>query len=403
MRRRLKVALVVLLVGAATQAPFACRRYRLGRLHAAIQSLNAQRQPAPADDPFDDYAGVLHVHTNLGGHSTGTAEEVVRAAKVNALAFVVMTEHPSKYVDTAAATLRGTHEGVLFVGGSEVVSDAGERLLVFPGAPGPDTSPAQKLLDSAEQKGQLAFVAYPEQFRAWEARGFDGIEVYNLYTNTKQINYVLLAFDALWSYLSYPELLFATFYERPHDNLRKWDGLTSREPRTRLVALAGNDAHQNVGLSLEYASGRPLLRLRLDPYERSFRLVRTHALVRRGQTLDEATLLDTLARGHCYIAFDLFGDATGFRFTAESGAEQKIMGDEISLGGGGVRLRVTMPVKARVVFFRDGQAVREERETLKGELRVGERGAYRVEVYLDRLGPSFRGRPWIISNPIYVR
>src|SRR2546421_593535 len=114
MKRWKKVALVLLCLLLLSQAPFAYRRYRLRRLSAAIAEVNAARANAPADDPFDDYAGVFHVHSSLGGHSTGTLEEIVRASKAERLAFVLMTEHPAALVNTSGATLRGTHEGVLF-------------------------------------------------------------------------------------------------------------------------------------------------------------------------------------------------------------------------------------------------------------------------------------------------
>ncbi|HYH84124.1 MAG TPA: hypothetical protein VEX60_01500, partial [Pyrinomonadaceae bacterium] len=117
MKRWKKILLALIGLLLLLQTPFAYRRYRLGRLSAAIADLNAQRTAAPPDDEFDDYAGVFHVHSALGGHSTGTFDEIVRAAKDNRLAFVVMTEHPNAFVNSAEATLRGTHEGVLFAGG----------------------------------------------------------------------------------------------------------------------------------------------------------------------------------------------------------------------------------------------------------------------------------------------
>ena len=43
MKRWKKLLLVVLVLILLSQIPFAYRRYRLGRLHAAIQQLNAQR------------------------------------------------------------------------------------------------------------------------------------------------------------------------------------------------------------------------------------------------------------------------------------------------------------------------------------------------------------------------
>lgn len=405
MKRWKKVALGLLALLVLSQTPFMYRRYRLGRLNAAIEDLNARRAAEPPGEIYADYRGVVHVHSMLGGHSTGGFDEIVEAAKANGLAFVVMTEHPAKHVNTAEATLRGVHDGVLFVNGSELNPANEDRLLVIPGTTPPALSSAptstQDTLAGAKREGRLVFVAYPEQLRSWELDGFDGIEVYNLYTNTKRINYALLFFDGLWSYRSYPHLLFATFYERPGDNLKKWDELMTTRGR-KLVAIAGNDAHANVGLSLQDLTGEPLLRIKLDPYERSFRVVRTHVLLEKSLGFSAETLSSALAGGHCYIAFDLFGDATGFRFAAENGAERKIMGDEISLGGG-VRLTVTAPAPARVVFFRDGAPVHEASQTSQTELVVNQRGIYRVEVYLDQLGASFRDKPWIISNPIYVR
>ena len=404
MKRWKKVALVVLAALVLSQTPFMYRRYRLGRLNAAIQSLNAQRTTDPPGETHADYRGVVHVHSLLGGHSTGGFDEIVEAAKANGLAFVVMTEHPAKHIDTAAATLHGVRDGVLFVGGSETNPAHEDRLLIMPGMT-PAVAAAQlstpDMLAAAKRDGRLVFVAYPEQIRSWELEGFDGIEIYNLYTNTKRINYGLLFFDGLWSYWSYPHLLFTRFYERPADNLKKWDELMTTRGR-RLVAIAGNDAHANVGLSVQDLTGEPLLRIRLDPYERSFRVVRTHVLLEKSLSLNAGTLSSALADGHCYIAFDLFGDATGFRFVAENGTDKKIMGDEINLADG-VRLRVSVPIPARIVVFRDGAPFHESNATPSTELVVNRRGVYRVEAYLDQLGASFRDNPWIISNPVYVK
>src|SRR5918992_1345215 len=114
-----KLLLVFLTVILLSQIPFACRRYRLGRLHSAIQTVNSERAPEPDRLGFSEYKGVLHVHSFLGGHSRGNFEEIIAAAKANQLAFVVMTEHTSGSFDTAAMTLKGMHGGVLFVGGNE--------------------------------------------------------------------------------------------------------------------------------------------------------------------------------------------------------------------------------------------------------------------------------------------
>ena len=413
MKRRKKIALALLALLLMSQAPFAYRRYRLGRLGAAIDELNARRPAGPPDGrPRNEYVGVFHVHSFLGGHSTGTLEEIVRAAKSERLAFVVMTEHPSPRLDTAALTLNGLHDGVLFVGGSELVASDGGRLFVAPGVAAPERNPPlQELVGRAGSERRLAVVGYPEEARDRALSGFDGVEVYNLYTNAKRINYATMLFDGLWSYWGRPELLFARFYERPAENLRRWDEYNA-SGAGRAYAFAGNDAHANVGFALQDRAGRKMLDFKLDPYERSFSLVRTHVIFHGGEhedeQFDEKNLLAALRRGNFFLAFDVFGDSTGFSFSAaaDHGSETwgADMGDEIGLPPGGeVRLKVTLPVQARTVFYRDGQVVHEVPDSSRAFLAVEQKGVYRVEVYLDQLGSLLEGKPWIISNPIFVR
>jgi hypothetical protein len=409
MKRWKKIALVLSALLLVSQAPFAYRGYRLWRLGVAIDALNAARAAVPTGErPLVEYAGVFHVHSFLGGHSTGTLEEIVRAAKAERLAFVLMTEHPSPRLDTAAATLRGMHDGVLFVGGSELVASDGGRLFVAPGVAAPaQNPPLQEIVTRAKSESRLAVVGYPEEARDRALSGFDGVEVYNLYTNAKSINYVTMFFDGLWSYWGRPELLLARFYERPSENLRRWDEYNA-SGAGRAYAFAGNDAHANVGFALQDRAGQKLLDFKLDPYERSFRLVRTHVLLYEDEPLDEQNLLAALRRGSFFLAFDVFGDPNGFRFTAAAlqGRERPVayMGDEIGLPpDGDVRLTVNLPVQARTVFYRDGQVVQEVKDSPHAYLDTGQKGSYRVEVYLDQLGSLLEGKPWIISNPIFVR
>jgi hypothetical protein len=206
-------------------------------------------------------------------------------------------------------------------------------------------------------------------------------------------------FDGLWSLSRYHTLLFANFYARPNEALEKWDAVNRGR---RVVGLAGNDAHANIGFRLNDSSGKPFLGLSLDPYETSFRLVRVHLLVPSAVPLNEGTILDALSQGHCFIGFDLFGDTSGFSFSASNSVETRIQGDEIALSAG-VRLTIVTPVPARLVLFKDGQAIQDTPPTSQQEFSVKERGNYRVEIYLPQLKHRVSKEPWIISNPIYVR
>lgn len=411
MKRWKKLLLLLLALVLLSQIPFAYRRYRLGRLHAAIQQLNSQRVNAERSDGIAEFKGVIHVHSFLGGHSTGSFEEIIAAAQSNQLDFVVMTEHPSKNFNTAEMTLKGEHGGVLFINGNEVSTGAGDRLLLLPGDAQASSYGQWSTQDVLSRRTSgLELVAYPDEFKSWETTGYNGIEVYNVYTNARRINPLVMFFDGLWSYRSYPDLLFANFYRRPADNLKRWDEQIKSKGE-RLVVTAGNDSHANVGVSLNDSTGKTLLGIKLDPYQRSFRLVRVHVLVQdvsllNGQfvfpTLDEQRLLDAIAAGHCFIGFDLFGETAGFRFTAHDQDENKIMGDEIKLEDT-VRLSVSLPIAGRIVLLKDGNIVQDETVANQRDYTVTEKGSYRVEVYLPQLPSPAGEQPWIISNPIYVK
>lgn len=403
MKRWSKLLLVLLALVLLSQIPFAYRRYRLGRLQAAIQQLNASRVATASDGKYIEYKGVAHVHSALGGHSHGTFEEIIAAAKANDLSFVLLTEHTAQLYNTADLTLKGEYAGILFINGNEVNTSGTDRLLLLPGLESQSTSGDS--LDSIIQQGRakrgLSFVAYPQEFRNWDTIAYDGIEVYNLYTNARQINPLVMFFDGLWSYRRYPDLLFANFYHRPDENLNLWDQQIANTHR-RVVALGGNDAHSNIGLSLNDANGKPLVGVKLDPYERSFRLLRLHVLIPAGESLNRETLLAAIGQGHCFVAFDLFGDSAGFSFTASTGTETKIQGDEVTLTGG-LKLTVNTPVASRIVLLKDGTAIKDESSAYKKEYAVTESGTYRVELYLTQLPRPGGTEPWIISNPIYVR
>jgi hypothetical protein len=196
-----KILIAVVLIFLLAQIPFAYRRYKLRKLSATIRQLNSQRTQPRSN--FTEYKGVVHVHSFLGGHSSGSFSDIITAAQANQLNFVIMTEHTEKDFDTAAMTLQGVHGGVLFINGNETSAANGDRLLTLP--------------------NDVAIVAYPEEFKDWNTPGLDGVEIYNVFTNTRRANPLVAFFDVLWSHRAYRDLLFALYYERPNEGLKKWD------------------------------------------------------------------------------------------------------------------------------------------------------------------------------------
>ena len=102
------------------------------------------------------------MHSFLGGHSSGTFQEIIAAAKANELQFVVMTEHKEKDFDTLAMTLRGMHAGVLFVNGNEVTAENGDRSLLVPGFATFAEYEAKAAISAQIEPGRFSIVAYPQ-------------------------------------------------------------------------------------------------------------------------------------------------------------------------------------------------------------------------------------------------
>src|SRR5260370_39208139 len=176
-----------------------------------------------------------------------------------------MTEHPQQEFDTSAMTLSGTHAGVLFVNGNEVATANGDRLLLIPGtasAASMSTQSTQEVIDRQKGSGGLALAAYPSESQNWQSTSVDGVEVYNLFTNARQANPLVMFFDGLWSYGNYPDLMFADFFARPTENLRRWDEAIIA-CKSKIDATSGHVAHSNIRVSLNGASGKQLLGFQL--------------------------------------------------------------------------------------------------------------------------------------------
>ena len=110
-------------------------------------------------------------------------------------------------------------------------------------------------------------------------------------------------------------------------------------------------------------------------------------------------MLQLIKDGSAYVAFERMGNPTGFSFHAVQGGSQHSMGSSVKPGAD---LVFQAPVAVRFQLFRSGQLFRE----LEGTRFVVERadsGIYRVEAFLLDPPSLLAGKPWIISNPIYVR
>jgi acetyl esterase/lipase len=356
---------------------------RLERAH--LQAVHQMRQewddmrknPPPGTrrgDPgiFNDYRAVIHVHAEDSNHTKGTRPEVLAAAKKVGVDVVMWTDHRGPKPET----WRGLKDGVLFIAGSE--DDDGK--LRFPA------------IDEASG-GELKFICHIEE--RWDAssESFQGMEIYNRHTDTKDDDDFNAGFLKLlgnaeqWKaftelYKEFPDEIFGAGTDYWPEIFAKWDAETKKKPFT---GIGANDAHQN-----QIFGG-----LTLDPYEVSFRNLSTHILARE---LTEPAIRQSLREGHVYVSHDWLCDPKGFIFVAQNNLGVFNMGDSVTMVGT-TRMLVQTPIPARIKLFHNG-AFKEEQSGTLATFETKTAGAYRVEAWLPVDGEE---RPWIYSNPVYLK
>lgn len=392
------------------------RQYNSTGANTGVVARHQRRSSVPGggDGPvrFFDKAGVLHVHTRYSD-GIGTVGRIARAAVRAGVDFVIVTDH-----DTLAGLHNGddgwygrdgrrtepTEDGAaLVIIGYEISPDDGNHLLAL----GLDEvvskeQPTAVYVRQVARRGGLGFIAHPvypppERYplkifpwTAWDVGGFSGMEIWT-YT-----------VDWLTDITTWPRLAKALwrpdqFVDGPFpEALKRWDTLCRRAwfRGRRVVGIGSTDAH---GI--------------LYSYRRMFKTVRTHVLLESDWSgdvdWDKRAVLDALREGRAYVAYDALHDATGFRFEAETssgpvpmgGVVHRCFGRREGPSRGALTLRVESPVTCTLTL-RTPDGVIQRVDGRRLEHRVTASGVYRVEAHLT----STRGlRPWVYTNPIYVR
>ena len=355
----------------------------------AVLPIPFHYQPVPAshtsvpvlDDGYTDYIGVIHIHTTYSHDAHGTFEDVIRVANAQRLDYVIVTEHNN--LRPLQDGKQGWHGGTLALIGMELSTHDGHYLaLNVTQEIDRDALTTQQVIDEVNRQGGFGFIAHPyfkqARWNDWSVTGFTGIEVYNVAHDSLDENRARLV---AWTFAVPPDIFYLSLLDRPYDPLRTWDALIAR--RGRVVGIGSSDAHEFHLLGLKFA-----------PYEIMFRFVRTHVLV-PAPTLTKEGVYDALRRGHAYAGIELTTEAKGFTFMAEDGEQVLgVMGDEVPFQPG-LKLTAALPAPADLALFRDGQLV-DKTIGQVWQVPVTQPGVYRLEA-------SRHTKPWIISNPIYVR
>jgi hypothetical protein len=346
-----------------------------------------------------EYVGNLHIHSI---HSDGAEDiqGIARAAAGVGLDFVCLNDHDFMS-DRLYLEEEGFYNNVLALVGLEIGKRYHHYLaydLIEKVAS--DNVTPQEIIDSVNTQGGFGFLAHPFEkgmpflqksvaFR-WNdlfVKGHTGICIWNFSSRWKER--VRGPAHGIF------HLLFkhSTLKGPSQKTLSFWDAACRER---RVVGIGGSDAH-----ATDFNWGP--IKFRPFTYEVLLNTINTHILLpeKLPFTLKGAKkeVYHALKTGRLFMAHDGLCQARGFRFDfiADDGPDLAV-GEEGPFQKGALMIRA--PRSGKIRLIKDGALVEEWLET---EVRytVEERGVYRVEVFYKV--PLFGWRPWIFSNPIYLR
>lgn len=349
---------------------------------------------------FDyEYIGNLHIHTS---HSDGalSAAEIAGAASRAGLNFIGINDHDF-WLDSLPIQDEGYYGDVLVLVGLEI----GERFHHYLAydiekiVKGDNLGP-QEVIDGVNQQDGFGFLAHPfekgmplnERFVAftWNdlaVQGYTGISIWNFMSRWKER--IRSPFHGIYCLMFKRQSLKGPSL----DTISFWDKMNQER---RVVAIGGSDAHGTL-FSWGPIKFRPI------NYDKLMTTVNIHIHLNRPMSKDfeeaKSKVYDAIKNGRLFIAHDGLCPAKGFKFIfiSEDGSDM-IQGEEELFNRGD--LVVELPSEGEIRLIKDGKLEKVWQGT-EAAYHVTEPGVYRIEVYRHVL--LFGWKPWIFSNPIYLR
>ncbi len=346
-----------------------------------------------------EYTGNVHIHTRYSD-GAGTVSEIARHAGLANLDFIIINDH-DYMTKILHVEDEGYHGGVLVLMSLEL----GKRFhhyLAFglkEMVRGKGLVP-QSVIDRVNEKGGFGFLAHPFEkgmpFReksiayTWNdlsVTGYTGVCIWNFSSRWKER--VRTVLHGLFF------LLFKTWTLKgpSRKTLSFWDKACAER---RVVAIGGSDAH---GALFRWGPFRftPL------SYRDGLSSINIHLLLDHPPAKDPIEagkqVYNVMKEGRLHIAHDRLASSGGFRFFyACKGGPTLEMGEERPFQPGTVF--VETPHKGEIRLLKNGVLVARG-SGMRFSLVVDHPGVYRVEVYFR--APFFGLRPWVFSNPIYLR
>ncbi len=400
----------------------------------AWADLKKEFKPVSLDDGWNEYRGIIHSHSHLSHDSEVPFEDILKVMKEIKMDFILMSDHCDENLADYSKQWRGMHDGKLFVPGFEMGDGFMPTFLPAETILKKDTPPAT-LAQEVADKGGLLFYVHSEEPRQWDLPQLNGMEIYNIHADFKDVKMNTLIPDIICNVGSYRPQLMRSIYHHRAEVLKGWDELNLTR---KITGFGGNDCHQNSGFRAFYEEknengvvqpvvriedtspdtkatinlnfltrgllrlvagplepGKKLFHLQLDPYELMGQFCNTYVLAK---DLSEESLKDSLKNSRAFVGFTQLADCRGFVCFMQNASGKAVMGETIALAPD-THLRAGAPLPCRFTVLKNGE-VQFQQEGRELDYQPKALGKYRVEVELNILGVL---TPWIYTNPIELK
>jgi len=395
------------------------------RLEKEVNAFQKLRKEPVVLTKLNTYRGVLHVHSYLSHDSKGTLNDIIPAAKSDGIDFIFLTDHPRGNIDTIPKGFKGFYDGVLVEPGSEK-----QGFDTWPLDPTiiDWTVDKDTIAKNIVAKGGIIFYAHTEEPHNWANPDYQGMEIYNFHTDTKDESLPPQIINFIVNGNKYRPWALREMFDEQTAILALWDSLNQKR---KIVGFSAVDTHENQNIRAKYLkdgriqwigpNAKPIDTMEVkfwnkwlfnqpdkdgwvfkwmtDTYKDGFNYITNYVLA---DTLSVPSLADNLKRGHLFTAFKSLGDAKGFMYYSKNQKDSLngIMGDSLKINQ--VKsLNAVSPFPGQFRLIHDGKTV----SISAGESyqyawsEPIEKGGYRIEVHIKLNGKLV---PWLYSNPIYI-
>ncbi len=344
-----------------------------------------------------EYVGAIHIHSTFSDGS-GDVKTIAETANEIGLDFILLTDHNT--LRALKEGFEGWYGNTLLLVGCEINDKENKNHYLAFGIEETYSTrlPAKEYVKQIKDAGGIGFLAHPHEKRSsmkehppypwteWSSNDFTGIEIWNHMSEWMEG----LTEENKYNYFIHP---LRSIKGPAEETLKVWDQLNQKR---RVVGIGGIDAHAHKVNLLGF------FEVEVFPYKVLFKSVRTHVITDKKiepkkNPKDFKTakniIYKALESGSCFVSNSYYGDASGFRFYAEKGKKIFQMGESVPAGR--VKLHVLLPkVSGSIKLLKNGRTM-DSVDSFEAQFNVKEKGAYRVEVYLDQ-------NAWIFSNHIRI-